>query len=196
MPISQINTNSIANGAVVAADLAAGAALSNLGTSQLARANMPAGSVLQVIQSAKTDTQTFSGLSTSWADITGLSVSITPTSTSSRIYVAGVLYVSSTGNPAQIRMVRNSTPILIGNAASNRKQALSQPWGGGGDLDGFSVSPSFVDSPSTTSAVTYKLQISIGGAATNYVNRTARDADATAEDARSASCIIVMEIAG
>jgi hypothetical protein len=48
MPISQINTNSIANGAVVAADLAAGAALSNLGSSQLARANMAPGSVLQV----------------------------------------------------------------------------------------------------------------------------------------------------
>ena len=52
MPISQINTNSIATGAVSAADLASGAALSNLGSSQLDRANMASGSVLQVVSAS------------------------------------------------------------------------------------------------------------------------------------------------
>ena len=43
------------------------------------------GNILQVVSTTKTDT--FSTTSTSYVDITGLSVSITPTSTSSKIFI-------------------------------------------------------------------------------------------------------------
>jgi hypothetical protein len=187
MPVSTIQNASLASGVPSA---------SNITTGTLPKAQLPSGSVLQVVQATKTDTQTFSGLSTSWADITGLSVSITPTSASSRILIMGTLMMAQNDNPAQMRIVRDSTPIFIGDAASNRKRATAQVYATSGNVITFVVSPCFVDSPNTLSALTYKFQYSIGGGATQYVNRTARDADASSEDARGASSIIVMEIAG
>ena len=86
MPISQINTNSIANGAVVAADLAAGAALSNLGTAQLARANMASGSVIQTVTAITASGFQAAGAGT-MVPVTTLQVSITPLSASNRLIV-------------------------------------------------------------------------------------------------------------
>ena len=86
MPISQIVTNSIANGAVAAVDLAAGAALSNLGTAQLARANMAPGSVIQTVTAISGSGFQASGAGTMTA-VTTLQVSITPLSASNRLIV-------------------------------------------------------------------------------------------------------------
>jgi hypothetical protein len=178
LPAGTVNADSLASAAVTRAKIGY------------------AGAILQVVQSIKTAPQTFSGLNTTFADISDLSLAITPSSTSSKILILGHIYGSSQGNPLQLKIQRNSTDILVGDAASSRKRALTQPWGGGSDLEAFSVSPAFLDSPSTTSAVTYKFQISIGGSSTNHINRSNRDNDGSAEDARGASSIILMEVAG
>jgi len=57
------------------------------------------------------------------------------------------------------------------------------------------VSLMFLDSPSTTSATTYKVQIINVGGRTNYINRNHHNGD-TAATPRTASSITLMEIAG
>jgi hypothetical protein len=172
-----------------------GYSASNLATGTLPAARLPAGSVLQVLQATKTDTQSFSGLSTSWADITGLSVTITPRNSSSRVIIMGSVMVSIGGNPIQLKLVRNGSDIFVGDAAGSRKQVMTQLYGAGSVFSVYTTA-NYVDSPATASAVTYKWQLSIGGSFTDYVNRCVRDQDGSAEDARGASNIIVMEIAG
>jgi hypothetical protein len=154
-----------------------------------------AGSIIQVVQATKTDTQSFSGLSTSWADITGLSVTITPRNSSSRFIITGSVMTSIGGNPVQLKLVRNGSDIFVGDAAGSRKRAMVQLYGAGSVFAVYTTT-NYVDSPATASAITYKWQLSIGGTFTDYVNRCGRDQDGSAEDARGASNIVVMEIAG
>ena len=158
------------------------------GTSSALQAS--AGKVLQVVSTTKTDT--FSTASTSYVDITGLSVSITPSSATSKIYV--VLSISGSENAGWgYQLVRGSTAICIGDSGGgSRKQAS------GGvsvrDTNGIANgSVNFLDSPATTSATTYKVQM-YAPSSTGYVNRTYADIDAS-YTVRTASSITVMEIA-
>lgn len=152
------------------------------------------GGVLQVVSTTKTDT--FTSTSTSYVDITGLSLSITPVSTSSRILlVANIEALEGASNSLFLRFVRNSTPIAVGDAAGVRVQAtggIRYPSSDSGGIG--SVGLSFVDSPSATSATTYKIQIAVQGG-TGCVNRSPDDVDNTARG-RYVSTITAMEIAG
>jgi hypothetical protein len=159
------------------------------------RAAMPIGSVLQVVQTVKSDT--FTTTSSSYVDVTGLSVTITPTSASNRILV---LYSSTMGTisgqySCAMRLVRNSTAIYVGDAAGSRTRASSLSWSDiGTQLDTVPVNGIFLDSPATTSATTYKLQVLSGYSETVYINRTQADVD-SAIHSRVPSQIMVMEIA-
>ena len=148
------------------------------------------GKVLQVVSVAKTDT--FSTSSLSFVDVTDLSVSITPSATSSKILVFVQSNGSTTaGNSFVFRLLRDATPIAIGDAASSRARASSASR----SADTSTAIPSstiFLDAPNTTSAVTYKSQILVQGG-TVFVNRNANDADAVSQ-ARTISTITVMEI--
>ena len=77
MPITRIQSLGITDGTIVNADINASAAI--------AGTKLSAGAVLQVVSTAKTDT--FSSSTGSYIDITGLSVSITPSSTSNKILI-------------------------------------------------------------------------------------------------------------
>ena len=160
-------------------------------------AGMPAGSILQVLQTPKTDT--FSTSSTSFTDITGLSVNITPSSTSNKVLVFMDCKVASATNvSAFVRMVRDSTAIYIGDAASNRQRATMSNSDAPSSQFVFQMSGMFLDSPSTTSQVTYKIQIlsePSGNTGNVYVNRTDADTD-NDQEGRYASSITVMEVAG
>ena len=154
-----------------------------------------AGNVLQVVSTTKTDT--FTTTATSFTDITGLSVSITPTSASSKILV----FVNVNGsqqygaNRVALRLLRNSTTIDAGTAVGSRQAAF----GGFGTPDSTipsaTVSGNHLDNPATTSSVTYKMQVAcIAGGGTAYVNRTQADGDESGQ-IRMPSNITVMEIA-
>ncbi len=169
----------------------------NVITSANISSNLPAGSVLQVASTTKTDT--WSASTPNWVDITGMSVSITPSSTSNKILVLVNLSFMTTGGAAHgYRIVRNSTAISIGDAAGSR------PRFSGSVQDG-NVNTSFIlssatthlDSPSSTSSVTYKLQAfgTYAGSAM-YVNTSSADRDNTEYDGRTTSSITVMEIKG
>ena len=149
------------------------------------------GAVLQIQSTIKTDT--FSMTSTTFADVTGLSVSITPKSTTSKILVMAA--VSGTGQLAATnffgRLMRDSTAIAVADAASSRTQSTIAAR----DQDNGSVMPvMFLDSPATVSAVTYKIQVrSQGTGSAVYINRTGPDAD-SATTARTVSSITVFEV--
>jgi hypothetical protein len=149
------------------------------------------GKVLQVIQSVKTDT--FTSTSTSFTDITGLSVSITPTSTSNKILVMVHLmgHGQSGANHGLFRLLRDSTVIYAGDTAGNRASCFGDSITA--DVNGAEANVAiYLDSPSTTSSITYKIQ-GVTEAGTFYVNRTPNDGDTIARG-RTASSILVQEI--
>jgi len=152
----------------------------------------PDGHVLQCLSTTKTDT--FYWDDPAYTDITGLSIAITPNATSSKIYVtASVPTCAAAGTRIAFQFVRDSTSIGIGDASSSRTRATS------GDDYTSPASPStstfsFLDSPSSTSATTYKVQIAfIDPAGYVYVNRTVNDDDSV-NRGRMVSTITVMEI--
>jgi len=141
------------------------------------------GKVLQVVQAVKTDS--FSSSSTSYVDVTGLSASITPSSTSNKILSIITLMVTS-GSSGQERRLnynlsRDSTMIFESiwrlydyNGANGVTGSISSPI-------------TYLDSPSSTSALTYKIQVKkVTGAGNAEVNITSP----------STSSIILMEIEG
>jgi hypothetical protein len=182
----------LANSAVTDAKIAAMAA-SKL-TGQVPDANAPSGSVIQVVSATKTDTQTFSGTgSLVWVDLSGLSVSITPTSASNKILIiANVIWTCE--NSSGVRLVRNSTGICVGDSAGSRTQASSVQYYTSNTYNMMTAPIMHLDNPSTTSATTYKLQGYSAQSATFKVNRANTDSD-NFEYIRSASSITVMEIA-
>lgn len=154
---------------------------------------MPTGSVIQTVSTTKTDT--FTSSSTSFTDITGLSVSITPISSSSKILVIySLMSGENSSNFPLVRLVRDSTVIAVGDVSGSRVSVSSVAWGSGATNATNMQSMNFLDSPATTSSTTYKLQISAATAGvTNYINRDQRD-DNGGYEPRGVSSITVMEI--
>lgn len=149
------------------------------------------GSILQVVSATKTDT--FTTTSTTFTDVTGLSVSITPSSTTSKILVMTNFQASVSGDIAvMFRFVRGATAISVGDAAGNRTQASASLLQSNITEQLGTFSFHFLDSPSTTSATTYKVQTFVN-AGTMYLGRTGSDSD-LATRPRTASTITVMEI--
>ena len=146
------------------------------------------GKIGQVVSTTKTDS--FSSTSTSFTDITGLSVSITPTSTSSKILVLVNTNASSINATYSgvMRLVRDSTAIGIGTNSSATYIGFNALRRNSGTDESKSVNYNFLDSPSSTSSLTYKVQIDVQGD-TFYVNRTQ-----TNNEFSGASTITVMEI--
>ena len=146
------------------------------------------GKILQVVQTAKTDT--FSTSSTSYTDVTGLSVAITPSSTSSKVLVTVSSNSSvSSGNNAEMKLVRGSTDIFIGDDDSTHSRASAQTRVN--DNNGcMTLTFSFLDTPNTTSETTYKVQYNVQGG-TGTINKAQGDGSAIA---RTASSIIAMEV--
>lgn len=141
-----VTTAKLAAQAVTAAKLAAGAA----------RANFGAGAVLQVVSASTTSNTNTS--STSYVDIGGLSVSITPVSTTSKILVllnTGCLVSkpgSSTYGDAYVSISRDATTIAEDRKAINFGVST---WSDFFAAFGFS----YLDSPATSSPVTYKARV-------------------------------------
>lgn len=147
--------------------------------------------VLQVVSTTKSDA--FTTTSTTMTDITGLSATITPSATSSLILVQAVLWGSPDHgvSDAYFQLVRGSTAIFIGDAAGSRRRQIQVTSAGSAATGDHSVL--ILDNPATTSATTYKLQITTSGSGTAYVNRSKTDTD-SASFSRQASSITVMEI--
>lgn len=143
-------------------------------TGQVPDANAPSGSVIQVVQTVKLDAFTTTSLTP--VDVTGLSVSITPSSASSKILVlAQVAGGPDNATGWYINLVRNSTNLSIGTSGSSYNNTVSQYFN---DSTAWSVCPiMYLDSPASTSPTTYKMQAVSGSpGALVAINRRAVDA--------------------
>ena len=155
------------------------------------------GGIIQVKQTVKTDSFSSTG-TTSFVDVPNLSASITPTSTSSKILVLYDLSWSSSDGHITCRLMRDSTMIKVGDADGNRTRATGHRHEGGGQSgDKYDIdvcSGTILDSPATTSSVTYKFMVRTNSNGNNVmVNRSGNDANYDWEG-RTASSITLMEV--
>tara|TARA_B100001769_G_scaffold5595_1_gene4098 strand:- start:2638 stop:3216 length:579 start_codon:yes stop_codon:yes gene_type:complete len=145
------------------------------------------GKILQVIQTFKNDTaSTNSG---TFADISGLTVTITPSATSSKILYTGGLYLAGSSSESNFRLKRTiggtATDIGVSSVLDDDADG-SFAHGGGSRYDGHAWE--FLDSPNTTSAITYGIRWRVHSG-TTYLNRTW-----DANWFHGASAITVMEV--
>lgn len=206
--IQNVNSTvlTIAAGAGVTLNGAAGLTLAQYQTAELYaisatsfvlwKSDRGTGQVLQVVSTTKTDT--FTSTSGTFTDITGLSATITPTSSSSKILVLAHTISSNDDDRACfVRLMRDSTAISIGDAAGSRIRVSSYSSSiVSGGINLVTVhNINFLDSPATTSSTTYKLQglINVSSPSTFYINRWGSDTDATSRG-RGVSTITLMEI--
>ena len=162
------------------------------GDGTILTSNSATGKILQVIQDTKTDTQSIQ--SQSFVDVSGLSVTITPSATTSKIRI---FYAISfcTINYAQFRLQRNGSDIFLGDAGNNRIQSTFT----GALMQQYEMQLSggvYLDSPSSTSALTYKFQVATPDSSSSqvFINRYKTDTDSNFVG-RSTSVIIAEEIA-
>jgi len=168
LPDGTVDAGTLATDSVTAAKLKDDA---------IAVGDLPAGSVLQVVSGS--DSTVTSSSSSTYAD-TGLSLSITPSSTSSRVLVlVNHNGCGKTNNNTylQVRLLRDSTAIHTIHGYAGENASTARQFFG-------SVSCSYLDSPATISAVTYKTQSASGAnSGYAYINQA------------SNSTIVLMEVA-
>jgi hypothetical protein len=165
-------------------------------TGKVLDASAPSGSVIQVVNTVLTSATSVSS-GGSFGEITGLATSITPISASSKIVVMLSLSGSTeVGYRAGINLVRNSTDLFKGDAAGSRtRTTIFAKNLDSANQASYHMAFSAVDSPNTTSSITYRVYASVENSATFYVNRSVSDSDSTSHY-RPASSLILMEIAG
>lgn len=190
--------NKITDGTITNADIASGAAIAG------SKLVMPAGSTIQT-QATKFQ-GAYSTTSASWVDVANFSVSITPSSTSNKILVQLMIQIGTQdwGGINIIREVSGQSDVIInqGNDTVGNKQNSSFGSLRTAYIDSQLTMPfSFVhlDSPATTSAVTYQVQVVGrygGGGQTFCINRPTSWNDDSISGRVTASNIVVQEIAG
>lgn len=179
-----ITSAKIADGTIASADLATGVG----------------GKVLQVVSTAKSDTysESVAANTMSSTDITGLSASITPASSSNKILIIASLATGRNSNDTNsgvgIAMFRGGTLVGVGDTASSRTR-LSSMSHHASDLNITTVPINFLDSPSTTSSTTYTFRFlnSDGDTSNLYLNRSANDADGS-HIGRCISTVTLIEV--
>lgn len=162
---------------------------------------LPSGSVINVYTVEKTDVWSKSG----WgmADITGLSITLTPTSSSSKFLIAFSVRASADYWKSYVNLLRNGTALFVNADGSGDSRtrvtsaiALNQTDSNSNGYTHHHVL-TLLDSPNTTSPITYKLQGSGRGASSiMYVNRSVPDRTMTEYDDRMVSNMVIQEIAG
>ena len=131
------------------------------------------GKIGQVVSTAKTDTT--STASASFVDVTGMTLDITPVATSSKILVMVQTYICGGATANQpINLLRDSTIIGVADDTADYTMPFRQPGDAQNQYRFFNLATTFLDSPSTTSATTYKLQWKTNSA-TLYLNRTVNE---------------------
>jgi len=157
------------------------------------------GGIIQVVQTIKSDSSAVTG--PTFAD-SGLSVTITPQSSSNKILIIADMNIgSSTSYDSKLRLVRNSTDIYLGDADGTRPRVTrvvnTHPPSSYGIYHNVPAQIVFLDSPATTSSVTYKIQMAAYTSHTVYLNRSHQNQQVAGEyDGKPSSSIMAMEVSG
>ena len=180
-----ISTAKIADDAISAAKLAAGVG----------------GKVLQVVQTNYTTPTSMSFSAGTVTDITGVTVNITPSSTSSKILVMCRVMVECASveiDNSMIGLKRGSTEVGGVSQTGSRNYGITvfniNYYAQENSRTPETSSFQYMDSPSSTSEQTYKATFRHEGSGTLYINRTITD-DSASNSERGTSNITVMEIA-
>lgn len=170
--------------------------------------DLPAGSVLQVVSSLSNVLITGTNADASWLALSGLEATIIPISSSSKVLVT--VHIGKASNAAgntstgdrqiNFKITRGSTDIGLGQTWGNRMRAtfgvIDGPHHSAG-RGGSSASYQILDTPATTSAVTYKVYGAGHAGEVWSVNRPAEDENTgDAPQATTTSTITLTEIAG
>ena len=153
-------------------------ALSKIINGGVASSGMPTGTVIQTVTNASTGAAS-AKTNTSQEDVPNFSVTITPTSTSSKIYVSASMYVfnaivSSTNVNVNMQFLRDSTVLATVTCGCHTASGGLRIRDSAGFVE--------LDAPATTSAITYKVTAATSHSSSDYYI--------------SSGEIIAMEIAG
>ena len=147
--------------------------------------------ILQVVSTTKTDT--FTTNAATFTDVTGLSATITPRESSSKVLV--IAHITGSNDYAVVvggwRLVRDSTAICVGDTAGSRISGNQVEAINGSVL--MTQANIVLDSPATTSAITYKVQVRSQTTGNFYINRSKTDTD-NSSFFRGASTITLLEV--
>ena len=151
------------------------------------------GKIGQVLQARNTSTTSLN--SATWTDIASLTIDITPVATSSKVLV--MCDINTGGTDAlyfsHFRIVRDSTTDIYVGAADGSRERVSVSHGQHHTQAIGNLGPTCLDSPSTTSTVTYKVQWRVQMSLTVYLNRGNSNTDSDTYP-RAVSSITVMEV--
>ena len=156
------------------------------------------GHILQVASTTLTTSAAYSISGMTWTEVTGLTTTITPSSTNSKILISvtiGGLESSGLNQRMGMALRRNSTNIAI-NTDSGGNYTKASWAGSGSNSNDIKNQPSFthLDSPSTTSSVTYRVMITTEGSYTLYINRSSSNASSSSVF-KTASSLTLYEVA-
>ena len=190
--ITGLSVGGLGAGVVNTATLANGAAAGvKLGT----------GSIIQTKQTYRTSLFEQSLTTGNFSDAV-MTLSITPTSSSNKILVLCTVQISTGGgtNGAQSLLKRDGTPIGIADAAGSRARGTGGGMGSSAvNRQQSNVQMTFLDSPSSTSALSYTAHIKPGfsGTQTVYLNREGAGHNTDGGNVGvSASSLTLMEVKG
>jgi len=157
------------------------------------------GKIIQVVHVTKTDISSISlGGSSAFYDVPSLTATITPSSSSNKILIDGMLSISTdAGLHITAQILRGSTNIAFGDGSQSSviegyAHRYTRATNGHYTIDQMALFHE--DSPSTTSATTYKIRIHAHQSGTAYINRTNQGAD-NVYNGTAVSSIRLMEVA-
>jgi hypothetical protein len=156
--------------------------------------------IIQVRQTVKTDSWTAAPGANNFAQVSGLSVSITPYYSNSRILVMLDIHVGSNNYQVKGLVKRNGAPIFIGDANGNRPRVTfyNNSHAGSTANDSYHCERTggvWLDSPATIGSLLYTVDVGAYSTNTVTVNRSFTWQNTTDYDGAPSSTITVMEVA-
>ena len=156
------------------------------GDGTILTSNSSVGKILQVISSNKITVQSTS--STSYVDVTDMTATITPSASTSKVLILLTMVIQKSNYTFFARLLRGSTEIGTTSGSNSGLSVYNS--GDSGQNEG--RTHVYLDSPNTTNATTYKLQIKSDGSSTIYFNA---HSSGTTNDYISQSSFTVIEVA-
>jgi len=156
------------------------------GDGTILTSNSSVGKILQVISSNKITVQSTS--STSYVDVTDMTATITPSASTSKVLILLTMVIQKSNYTFFARLLRGSTEIGTPSGSNSGLSVYNS--GDSGQNEG--RTHVYLDSPNTTNATTYKLQIKSDGSSTIYFNA---HSSGTTNDYISQSSFTVIEVA-
>ena len=171
---------------------ASGNILSTDGSGALTWGAPSTAKISNLIQPTAITGATASTTSATFVDIADLTVDITPSAATSKVLVFFSATIgANTGWHAHVRLMRDTTPIAIGDANGSRKQSTTET--GHTAAIASPVCMMYLDDPATTSTTTYKLQWATEATGTIYLNKSWTNTD-NSNFGTFVSTITVMEV--